>query len=55
MNVKVLRKVRTMWNVEYATREQNRYNQLMWVKSVRMLGDKWLLASSVERKDGSNK
>ena len=50
MNTCFLKKVRTLWNVDYVPKEQNRHNQLQWVRSVRMLGDKWLLAQHVQRK-----
>jgi hypothetical protein len=42
MNVKLLRRVREMY--------QSRYYQRQWVRSVRLLGDRWLLAHPVERR-----
>jgi len=50
MNVRTLRHVRKLWNVDYVPREINRANQLKWVRSVRVLGDRWLLAKHIERK-----
>lgn len=50
MNVKMLKHVRQLWNVPYMPLEVNRSNQLKWVRSVRRLGDKWLLANYVEKK-----
>jgi hypothetical protein len=50
MNVQQLKRVRRLFNVEYISREQNRSNQRKWVTAVRMLGNKWVLAQSVERK-----
>ena len=51
MNVLQLKRVRRLYNVDYISRELNRSNQRKWVVAVRMLGDKWLLAQSVERKE----
>ena len=51
MNTKILKQTREMWNVTDVPREINRANQLKWVRSIRMLGDKWLLAKPMERKD----
>jgi hypothetical protein len=51
MNVLQLKRVRRLYNVDYISRELNRANQRKWVAAVRMLGDKWLLAQSVERKE----
>jgi len=51
MNVKMLRHVRQMWNVSHVSQEINRANQRKWVRSVRRLGDRWLLAKHVERKE----
>ena len=48
MKTKMLRKARVLW----ATGNQrlDRRNQLAWIRAVRRLGDKWLLATHVERK-----
>jgi hypothetical protein len=50
MNVRMLRHVRQLWNVPFVPQSINRANQLKWVRSVRLLGDKWLLAKNIERK-----
>ena len=42
MNTKLLRLVRELYD--------NRYYQRQWVRSVRYLGDKWLLAKPLERR-----
>lgn len=50
MNTQALKTVRRLFNVDYIPKEQNRHNQRAWVRSVRLLGDKALLATKVERK-----
>lgn len=50
MNTKMLSKARELFCVEYMPREINRANQRKWVRSIRLLGDKWLLAKQIERK-----
>lgn len=50
MNVKLLKMARRLWDVDYASAEINRRNQLMWARSVHRLGDKWLLAKYVQKK-----
>jgi hypothetical protein len=54
MNTKMLKHVRTLFNTEGVDRRINRHNQRQWVKSIRHLGDKWLLATPVQRKDVEN-
>jgi len=49
MNVTALKHVRQLWNVDYVPSHINRHNQLEWVKSVRLLGDKWLIAKPLEK------
>ena len=51
MNTKMLRHVRQLWNVPYVPAHINRANQRKWIRSVRLLGDKWLLANHIERKE----
>lgn len=48
MKIKMLTKARQLWNT--GNRPLDRYNQRAWVRAVRKLGDKWLLAAYVERK-----
>lgn len=50
MKTKLLRMARRLWNSEVVPREINRVNQIKWAKAVARLGDKWLLAKYVERK-----
>ena len=50
MKTKLLRMARRLWNSEVAPREVNRVNQIKWAKSVARLGDKWLLAKHIKRK-----
>jgi hypothetical protein len=51
MNVKMLKRVRELYNVDYISHEENRANQRKWVKSIRMLGDKWLLKQKGKRNE----
>jgi len=50
MNTTYLSRVRRLFDNPLAPRHTNRHNQRAWVKSVRFLGDKWLLKQVVERK-----
>lgn len=50
MKTKLLSMARRLWNSEVCPREINRLNQVKWAKSVARLGDKWLLAKHVERR-----
>ena len=45
----MLKMARRLWNVDYLPKDINRANARKWVRSVRILGDKWLLAKKVER------
>lgn len=49
MKTNMLKRARALFNVEYMPREINRANQLKWIRSVRMLGENWLLAKQVGR------
>jgi len=51
MNTKMLKHVRTLYNTKDVDNRINRHNQRQWVKSIRYLGDKWLLATPVKRKE----
>lgn len=44
MNTRMLKHVRELFAVDYVPKHTQRHNQKQWVKSVRWLGDKWLLA-----------
>ena len=50
MKTNMLRLARRLYNVDYIPREINRANQRKWVRSVRQLGSRWLLAEYVSRK-----
>jgi hypothetical protein len=50
MNTKMLTKARELFSVDYIPQEINRANQRKWIRSIRRLGDKWLLAKNIERK-----
>ena len=54
MKTHMLKRARTLFNVDYMPPEINRANQRKWVRSVRLLGDKWLLATYVQRKENPN-
>jgi hypothetical protein len=49
MNITMLKKVRELYNVDYIPYDENRANQRKWIRSVRMLGDKWLLKKQQKR------
>ena len=51
MNTRMLTRARKLFNVDYLPASTNRYNQRQWVRQIRMLGDNWLLAQYVERKE----
>lgn len=53
MNTKMLIKARKLWNNPNASVELNRANMRKWVKSVRFLGENWLLAKPLGRKNES--
>tara|TARA_R110000868_G_scaffold12616_3_gene59921 strand:- start:921 stop:1133 length:213 start_codon:yes stop_codon:yes gene_type:complete len=38
-----------LWNVPHVPKSVNRSNARKWIKSVTLLGDKWLLAKKIER------
>lgn len=51
MNTRMLKRVRKLFNVDYMPASINRHNQRQWIRQIRMLGDNWLLAQYVERKE----
>lgn len=51
MNTTALRHVRKIFCHEHSPRNVQRHNCRQWVKSIRFLGDRWLLATPVTRKD----
>ena len=50
MNTKMLKLARQHFDRPYLDRSIVRHNCRAWVRSIRYLGDKWLLAHYVERK-----
>lgn len=52
MNIKLLSMARRLWDIEYVPRHINRMNMRKWARSVHALGDKWLLATYVQKKIG---
>lgn len=51
MKTKTLRRVRQMFSNPNIPTEHNRSYQRQWVRQVRFLGDKWLLAKNIERRN----
>jgi hypothetical protein len=49
MNTRFLRHVRKIFATYDATPETIRSYQRQWVRSVRQLGDKWLVAKQIKR------
>jgi hypothetical protein len=49
MNTKMLTKARQLFSVDYMPKQINRANQRKWVRAIRMLGDKWLIAHQIKR------
>ena len=45
----LMRKARTLYNVDYMPTHINRANQRSWVRAVTRLGNTWLLAQPVKR------
>jgi len=43
MDTTYLRMARRLWNVDYIPYWENRANQRKWVRSLRLLGNNWLL------------
>jgi len=49
MNTTRLCQARRLFNADTATRETNRANQRKWVRSLRLLGSNWLLATTLSK------
>jgi hypothetical protein len=47
MNTRMLRRARALW--ASGDRHTDRHNQRAWVRSIRSLGPRWLLAQPVRR------
>jgi hypothetical protein len=54
MNTHYLKVVRNLFNNTMVKPSTNRHNQRAWIRSVRVLGDKWLLKGNVIKKAGSH-
>ena len=55
MNVTLLKRARRHFVHGMTPRHTARHNMRAWVKSIRMLGDKWLIARPMERRNvGTN-
>lgn len=54
MNTTHLRRVRRLFCVAETPRHVQRHNMRAWVKSVRFLGDRWLLAKPLGHPRGGN-
>ena len=50
MNTNMLTRVRRHFVHDMAPRHVQRHNMRAWVRSVRLLGDKWTIAVHVERR-----
>ena len=50
----LVRKANNLFNIPYVPQHIQRHNRHQWVRSVQRLGDKWLLATPVERKTPPN-
>lgn len=51
MNTRILKHVRTLFVHEMVPTSTARHNMRQWVRSVRRLGDKHLLANKVSKKE----
>ena len=51
MNTTRLTQARRLFDSPFTSRRVNRDNQLKWVRSIRLLGDKWLLAHPYVRQN----
>lgn len=45
----LMRRAVRLFNSEYVPANINRANRIAWLRSVQMLGDRWLLAAPVNR------
>jgi hypothetical protein len=51
MKTAYLKRVRSLFCCANVPTHVQRHNCRQWVKSVRFLGDKWLLATQIEKKE----
>jgi hypothetical protein len=45
----LMRRAIRLFNSEYVSREQNKANRIKWLCAVQTLGNRWLLASPVNK------
>lgn len=50
MNTRMLKLVRQRFNSDLVSREVNRANQRKWARAMRHLGDRWVCAQPVQRR-----
>lgn len=51
MSIKLKRQAIKLWNNPLAPRAINEHNRRAWLRSVQLLGDKWLVAKSLTLND----
>jgi hypothetical protein len=49
MSTSMLARVRKHFNSDLVPQSTNRHNQRAWIRSIRLLGDRWLLATTIPR------
>lgn len=47
--LQLARRAIRLYSCDMATKSINRHNQRQWLRSVALLGDKWLLATPINR------
>ena len=53
MKTEMLKRARAHFSSPWVPAHVNRANQLKWIRSVRFLGDRWLLAQPVQRREAA--
>jgi hypothetical protein len=51
MKVKMLKHVRELFAADYVPKHTQRHNQRQWVRAIRQLGDRWILAKPINIRD----
>jgi len=51
MNTQLARRAIRLYSCDLVPQSTNRHNQRAWLRSVAMLGDKWLLAKPVQKEN----
>ncbi|MEN9885735.1 MAG: hypothetical protein RL758_313 [Pseudomonadota bacterium] len=49
MNTTILKTARRLWCAGHADRATQRHNMRAWVRSIRLLGSKWIMAANQPR------